>query len=142
MQVEFELSGEEVLHLQGRIVLELPGYMTRLSPEQAAAVGRSPQRATMIVACGRSGGEIVLVTGDGRLMKVDITEHGLPDEDCMPIDHGHTVLFPQAVTRNNTSYEASARVLVGLATEMNVRLGTEPTYRDEGTTGDAEGNDP
>jgi hypothetical protein len=128
--MELEISPDTQLHLQGDITVRIPKFMRTIPRNQMKAVSTAPQRNKMIVACGISEGDLVLLTGDGRLMKINVIEHGLPEEDCLPIDYGHAVLFPQAVTANNTSYEASSWALIDIASPLNVHFGGEPTYED------------
>lgn len=140
--MEFEVTDDTVLHVQGTTVMTLPPYMKRLPPDQFKLVAVCPQRKQMILACGRDKGDVVMLTGDGQLMKLNIAESGLPDEDCLPIDYGHGVLFPQAITGNNTSYEASSRIMIESAKPLNVVFGGEPSYQDEGKTGNASKGNP
>ena len=125
--MELEVSADTQLHVQGSTTIFLPKWMKRL-PGPDFERARVANASGTIIACGFDGSDIVLLTGDGRLMKV--IHSGIPLMDCMPIDRGHNVLFPQLAASEGGSLIIDAAYLVDSAVPLNVRFGGEPTYQD------------
>lgn len=129
--MEFEISPTTQLHLQGHVMLQLPKYMRTIPHDQIQEVAKMSDRGQVIVACGYDKGVIILVTGDAQMMRLNVREHDLPAEDCLPIARGRTVLFPQAILADNTSYKVTSEALIIIANPMNVHFGGEPSYEDD-----------
>lgn len=90
MELELEGGSTEV---SGNVEVTLPDYMVMLPQEELTEVRRAAQRDQMIIAAGRKPdtGEIVLMTGEAKLMVLKAGAFGIPDGPVLPIDFGHTL---------------------------------------------------
>lgn len=125
--MELEVSDDTQLCVQGSTTVFLPRWMKKL-PGPEFDQGRMSNNRGIILAIGCDRKDIVILTGDGQLMKVD--HAGIPRRSCIPIDKGRNVLFPQVPASQGGSLIIDATYLVDHAVPLNVRFGGEPIYRD------------
>jgi hypothetical protein len=91
--MEFELGSGTEATVEGNVDIELPDYVTMLPREELLEAKRASQRNEMIIAAGRhpESGDIVALTGDGKLLQMRRGFDGIPDGPVIPIDFGHGV---------------------------------------------------
>lgn len=105
--------------MSGNVDIHLPRYMTSLTRYHIDQVKRSSKNLSgVIIAVGYepTSGDIMALTGDGRLIEINAEAHSLPPTHCIPTDHGLTVLFP------DTRLEITAEKLIRLAEDPVIKI--------------------
>lgn len=90
--MELELEGGS-FEVQGNVEVLLPNYMAMLPPDELDEARRAAHRSELVIAAGRKPdtSEIIVMTGDNRLLVLDGDAHGVPKGRVFPIDCGQTV---------------------------------------------------
>lgn len=92
MLVEFELEGGEMT-VSGNVSITLPPYITLLPQVELDWARHAPFADRLIIAAGRqpSTGDIVALSGAGKLYNLACKRHRVPDGPVCPTDYGKHV---------------------------------------------------
>lgn len=120
--MELELEGGD-LEVSGDIEVSLPDFMVMLPAEELAEARRAVQRDQMVIAAGRrpDSDEIVMMTGDNRLLTLAGDQHQLPRGKVVPIDFGHGLAI-ESDEYVRGFFEAAADWAIENATPLDVTL--------------------
>ena len=90
--MELELVEGYDIQLDPGCEFELPGYMTRLSPEE---VSKETNPEVTVIAAGAdpSDGKITLITLSGKMMVFDARSYYVPDGPAYPAEGGSKIFL-------------------------------------------------
>lgn len=81
--------------------IELPSYVTKLSPEDLKAAQSAEDKSNRVIAAGTDPRDqkITVVTATGRIMIFDAARFHIPPGPSMPSDRGQKIFLPNVERR-------------------------------------------